>query len=140
MTFIQVDICHQIRPLPMLYSISLTFIFKVKYLLVMHWLLKMQGGVDCASRFALTEVGLVRFRILNITLRENSFLNQSLFKSGIILLYFCNSWRLCTLKILLTYLLIYLLFHYLLTYLLTYLLIYHRRFNQIEVGILVVHN
>ena len=38
MTFIEVDIWHQMGLLRMLYSVTLTSIFKVKYFLVMHLL------------------------------------------------------------------------------------------------------
>ena len=41
MTFIEVDICHPVGPLRLLYSVTLTFIFKFKHFLVMHLLNKM---------------------------------------------------------------------------------------------------
>ena len=38
MTFKEADICNRMmRPLRMLYSVTLTFMFKVKHILVMHW-------------------------------------------------------------------------------------------------------
>ena len=36
--FIQVDICHPVGPLRLLDFITFTFIFKIKHVLVMHWL------------------------------------------------------------------------------------------------------
>ena len=40
MIFIEVDICHRMGPLWMLYSATLTFIFKVTHYIVMHLLWK----------------------------------------------------------------------------------------------------
>ena len=42
LTFIEVDICHRMEPFRMVYSLTLTFIFKVEHFLAMHLLQKLR--------------------------------------------------------------------------------------------------
>ena len=57
MTVIEVDICHRMGPLLFVYSITLTFIFKVKNFLVMQFSLKIMQSADIPGRFASTRTG-----------------------------------------------------------------------------------
>ena len=52
LTFTEVDICHEMESWRMLYSLTLTFIFKDKYFLVMHSLKKNSQAADVLGRFA----------------------------------------------------------------------------------------
>ena len=59
MTFMEVDFCRRMGQLRLMYSMTLTFIFKIKYFLVLH-LLKNCAGSGYPQQIFLSSNGPIR--------------------------------------------------------------------------------
>ena len=96
MTFSEVDIRHRMVPLWMLYSVTLTLIFKVKHFILMHLRKKISQVANVSGRFFSARLApavvLLLLKILfNLSFRGKTILKQLLVDLAIIHKYCCRS-------------------------------------------------